>query len=332
MEEAAGLLTRGSLSHRLPGCRSPGAPVAFRRASNSPHSGGTVPDSHRVPSPRSLVTAEPIIGRCRQQLSGPGRRSSLWAAVIFAFSSIPSLVTGARHLGSRPAQARAPDRVRRARGAPRCGRSPGRGSRSSPAASTPRPTRSTSTSSAAATAPGTTSLIDTVGVTIGVARLEAVAVEHDDRAPDRPRRRARRHASRSGTTGWPELPPRCSASTRRRCRPTEVPRQRSSTRRAPATGASCSSASPPSGRPSTCDRTPRRAPPCAGSLRPAARSASSPTLPPSSRAIALAQLGAARRIAALETGAGALERLAAVLGADATRRPDARPSSSPPAG
>ena len=65
MEEAAGLLTRGSLSHRLPGIRSPGAPVAFRWASNSPHSGGTVPDLHRVPSPRSLVRAEPIIGRCR---------------------------------------------------------------------------------------------------------------------------------------------------------------------------------------------------------------------------------------------------------------------------
>ena len=34
--------------------------------------------------------------------------------------------------------------------------------------------------------------------------------------------------------------------------------------------------------------------------------------------IAVAQLGAARRIAALETGAGALERLAADLGVDAT--------------
>ena len=93
MEEAAGLLTRGSLSHRLPGYRSPGAPVASRRASNSPHSGGTVPDSHRVPSPRSLVTAEPIIGRCREQRSGRGRRSSL-GGVIFAFSSVPSLSTG----------------------------------------------------------------------------------------------------------------------------------------------------------------------------------------------------------------------------------------------
>lgn len=34
--------------------------------------------------------------------------------------------------------------------------------------------------------------------------------------------------------------------------------------------------------------------------------------------VAVAQLGAARRIATLETGAGALERLAAALGADAT--------------
>ena len=34
--------------------------------------------------------------------------------------------------------------------------------------------------------------------------------------------------------------------------------------------------------------------------------------------VAVAQLGAARRLAALETGAGALERLGATLGADAT--------------
>ena len=94
MEEAAGLLTRGSLSHRLPGNRFPGAPVACRRASNSPHSGGTVPDLHRVPSPRSLWTAEPIIEWCRRPRSKVWGPVVLWAALIFALSSIPSLSTG----------------------------------------------------------------------------------------------------------------------------------------------------------------------------------------------------------------------------------------------
>jgi VanZ family protein len=60
----------------------------------SPHSGGTVPDSHRVPSPFAY-RADPIIG---------GRVSSsrlrlwlpvlLWAGLIFALSSVPQLGTG----------------------------------------------------------------------------------------------------------------------------------------------------------------------------------------------------------------------------------------------
>ena len=94
MKEAAGLLTRGSLSHHLPGCRSPGRPVVPRRASNSPYSGGTVPDLHRVPSPRSLVSGEAY----HRTVSGSAFREwapvVLWAALIFAFSSIPSLGTG----------------------------------------------------------------------------------------------------------------------------------------------------------------------------------------------------------------------------------------------
>ena len=158
MEEAAGLLTRGSLSHRLPGYRLPVAPVAFRWASNSPHSGGTVPDSHRVPSPRSLVTAEPIIGRCRQQRFRAWVPVVLWAALIFAFSSVPSLSHRPRHLGSHPAQDRAPDRVRDARALlARAGARPAARSRSRRRALRRHATRSTSTSSAAGTPPGTTS-------------------------------------------------------------------------------------------------------------------------------------------------------------------------------
>jgi VanZ family protein len=68
--------------------------VASWRESVSPHSGGTVPDSHRVPSPHSFVEAEPIIER----VSGPRFRLWLpvaaWAALIFALSSIPDLGTG----------------------------------------------------------------------------------------------------------------------------------------------------------------------------------------------------------------------------------------------
>jgi hypothetical protein len=68
--------------------------VASWRESVSPYSGGTVPGSHRVPSPRSLVEAEPII----ETVTGPNLRRwlpvALWAALIFALSSIPDLGTG----------------------------------------------------------------------------------------------------------------------------------------------------------------------------------------------------------------------------------------------
>ena len=68
--------------------------MASWRESVSPYSGGTVPDSHRVPSPCSFVEAEPIIGA----VSGPRIRLWLpvvaWAALIFALSSIPDLGTG----------------------------------------------------------------------------------------------------------------------------------------------------------------------------------------------------------------------------------------------
>ena len=86
-----GLLTRGSPSAAFPAL----APVASWRGSFSPHSGGTVPDSHRVPLPRT--------GLLRRNLSSaPVTRSRLalwapvvaWAALIFALSSIPSLNSG----------------------------------------------------------------------------------------------------------------------------------------------------------------------------------------------------------------------------------------------
>ena len=157
MEEAAGLLTRGSLSHRLPGDRFPGAPVAFRRASNSPHSGGTVPDSHRIPSPRSLVRLEPIIGVVSAAAFRLWAPVVLMAAIIFAFSSVPSLGTGLgtwdlvlRKLAHLSEYAVLGALLQRALARP-VARDPHRRALRS------HPTRSTSTSSAGATRPGTTS-------------------------------------------------------------------------------------------------------------------------------------------------------------------------------
>jgi hypothetical protein len=61
----------------------------------SPHSGGTVPDLHRVPSPCSLCGAGayhgPVPTFAAVRLWAP---VVLWAAVIFAFSSVPDLGTG----------------------------------------------------------------------------------------------------------------------------------------------------------------------------------------------------------------------------------------------
>jgi VanZ like family len=90
MEEAAGLLTRGSLPRRLPG---PGA-SGISAGSISPYSGGTVPDLHRVPSPRSVVTAEPTMRLVHRSAVRAWLPVALWAAAIFAFSSVPSLSTG----------------------------------------------------------------------------------------------------------------------------------------------------------------------------------------------------------------------------------------------
>ena len=57
----------------------------------SPHSGGTVPDSHRVPSPLARLARESSIGRRWLSRWAP---VVAWAAVIFAFSSVPSLSSG----------------------------------------------------------------------------------------------------------------------------------------------------------------------------------------------------------------------------------------------
>src|SRR5207237_1093767 len=65
----------------------------FRRGSVSPHSGGTVPDSHRIPFPLASISREPIMA----PPMSPLRRWApvvAWAAVIFALSSIPHLSTG----------------------------------------------------------------------------------------------------------------------------------------------------------------------------------------------------------------------------------------------
>jgi VanZ family protein len=87
---AAGLLTWGSLSAAFP--TSQASDVMAQ--SVSPHSGGTVPDLHRVPFPLAGVGAEPTIARVAARLASAWVPVLLWAGLIFAFSSIPSLGTG----------------------------------------------------------------------------------------------------------------------------------------------------------------------------------------------------------------------------------------------
>jgi VanZ family protein len=60
----------------------------------SPHSGGTVPDSHRVPFPHAFVVgarlpSAPVAAR----LATTWLPVVAWAGVIFALSSVPSLST-----------------------------------------------------------------------------------------------------------------------------------------------------------------------------------------------------------------------------------------------
>jgi len=61
----------------------------------SPHSGGTVPDLHRVPQPLAVCAREPIIGRVTERRPLTAWAAVvLWMGVIFAFSSIPHLSSG----------------------------------------------------------------------------------------------------------------------------------------------------------------------------------------------------------------------------------------------
>ena len=92
MGSAAGLLTRGSPSAAFPASSASGVSAS----GVSPHSGGTVPDLHRVPSPCS-VCVERRAYHGRVPTSAALRLWApvvLWAAVIFAFSSVPDLGTG----------------------------------------------------------------------------------------------------------------------------------------------------------------------------------------------------------------------------------------------
>ena len=144
---AAGLLTRGALPHRLP---SPWASGMWR-GSVSPHSGGTVPDSHRIPLPLAVIGREPIMGRRwprpRPHALAPGRR--LGGAHLRALVGAEPL-DRSRHLGHGAAQGRARDGVRDPGRAAL--RALGRERRLCWSASpTRRPTSSTSTSCAAAT-------------------------------------------------------------------------------------------------------------------------------------------------------------------------------------
>ena len=94
MEEAAGLLTRGSLSRRLPGNRS-------FRCTSGVSAGEQLPSQRRDRpgfAPDSLTALPCEAGAYHRVVSAAAFR--LWAPVvlmatiIFAFSSVPSLSTG----------------------------------------------------------------------------------------------------------------------------------------------------------------------------------------------------------------------------------------------
>jgi VanZ family protein len=76
---------------RLP---EPGGLSGVLAESTSPYSGGTVPDLHRVPFPLADCEADITIGRMAlPRLVSSWAPVVLWAGVIFAVSSIPSLST-----------------------------------------------------------------------------------------------------------------------------------------------------------------------------------------------------------------------------------------------
>ena len=315
MGSAAGLLTRGSLPRRLPGSRQwlRGGGASPLTAAGPSRTRTGFP--HRAPG----SGAEPIIGRCPGTPSASGSPSSLWAALIFAFSSVPDLGTGlggwdlvlrklahaaeyavlgallARALGSPGV---AVPQACSTRSATRCTR------RSSPGGSARRSTsRSTRSASSRASSSGSGQ------------RGRGASREQGSRSRDRPRRRPRRHAAaleglarvgagapRGRSRGAPRGPRR----GRGRARPA---RRRQLARAARALRRGARARLPP----------PRRGRGAAlRALAAAGREIGVFTDAPEPLArVALAQLGAERRVAALETGDGALDRLLARLGDDA---------------
>ena len=85
MGSAAGLLTRGSLFRRLPGLRASGASAGERLPSQRRDRPGLAPGSLTVLRSRGRAYHAPV----RAWLP-----VIAWAAVIFAFSSVPGLATG----------------------------------------------------------------------------------------------------------------------------------------------------------------------------------------------------------------------------------------------
>jgi VanZ like protein len=60
----------------------------------SPHSGGTVPDLHRVPFPFAFCGETTIARMALRRVAADWLPVVAWAALIFAISSVPSLGTG----------------------------------------------------------------------------------------------------------------------------------------------------------------------------------------------------------------------------------------------
>ena len=324
MRSATGLLTRGSLPRRLPGSRQwlrGGGASPLTAAGPSRIRTGF---PHRAPLIAASLSSDgdwsvPALLAPRRRVGGRHLR-----VLVRAGSR-----DRARRLGSRAAQARARDRVRRARRAPRArdgatrarvrarravrDQRRGRTSCSCPDA-TGRRSTSRSTPSASRSGSCSGSPHGRVG-------------SHDRRAAARDRpRRARRHAAALGRVA--RLGPRrAGGRSRTRCLRIAARRPRRSTPRAPGTGGCCSSASPRITRPPISVATRGRALRCRRSRERASTLGVFTDAPEPLARVALAQLGASRRVSTLESGAGALARLLETLGPGRGRRPNA---SRPP--
>src|SRR6476620_9363655 len=98
----AGLLTRGSPFAACPACAS-----GVVAKSNSPYSGGTVPDFHRVPSPCARFASESTMRADGLSLVAGARLGGRDLRVLVD----PVAQLRARHVGLRAPQGRAHDRV-----------------------------------------------------------------------------------------------------------------------------------------------------------------------------------------------------------------------------